>query len=262
MNFAAIDWKKPWLFHLHALGPSLKNSPDWLELVNQQAINQNLFNANNQQISFAAQEGIADLFGYEAHIFSTGEIPTRDNLHDFFNALMWLRFPFIKQTLNYLHQSEIQRIHLASSAVSQRGRQRDAATLFDENCALVISSDVSFIEDLKLRRWKSLLMQDSDQFFARCEVILFGHALLEKLTKPYKAITAHVWTVLVDCQWFDYSTEERLTWLDRHVADDLAQGFVSSDFCHLPVLGVPGWWPDQIEEFYDDVDVFRPLRAG
>jgi hypothetical protein len=262
MNFAAIDWQKPWLFHLRALGLSLENSSDWLELANQQAINQNLFNANNQRISFASQEGIADLFGYEAHIFSTGEIPTRDNLHDFFNALMWLRFPFIKQTLNYLHQSEIQRIRLASTPVSQRGKQRDAATLFDENCALFISSDASFIEDLKLRRWKSILMQDSDQFCSRCEVILFGHALLEKLTKPYKAITAHVWTVLVDSQWFDYSTEERLTWIDFHVAKDLAQGFVSSDFCHLPVLGVPGWWPDQTEEFYDDVDVFRPFRVG
>ena len=260
MNFALIDWQKPWLFHLHELGRSLENSPDWLELVNQRATSQRVVNANNKPISFMPQEAITDLSGYEAHIFSTGEIPTRDNLHDFFNALMWLRFPLIKQTLNHLHHSEIEKIRPSSSVVSERGRQRDAATLFDENCALVISSDASILEDLKLRRWKSILMQDLYQFSSRCEVILFGHALLEKLTKPYKAITAHVWPVLVDSQWFDYAAEERMFWIDRRVAEELVKGFVSSDFCHLPVLGVPGWWPEQTEEFYGDINVFRPAR--
>jgi hypothetical protein len=28
----------------------------------------------------------------------------------------------------------------------------------------------------------------------------------------------------------------------------------------MPVLGIPGWWPQQDEEFYDDATVFRPKR--
>jgi hypothetical protein len=41
------------------------------------------------------------------------------------------------------------------------------------------------------------------------------------------------------------------------VAEDLARGFLSSDFNHLPILGVPGWWGDQSDDFYDDATVFR-----
>jgi hypothetical protein len=32
-------------------------------------------------------------------------------------------------------------------------------------------------------------------------------------------------------------------------------------FLPLPVLGVPGWWPDnESPDFYEDVAVFRPAR--
>ncbi|HQX67511.1 MAG TPA: DUF3025 domain-containing protein, partial [Ottowia sp.] len=31
----------------------------------------------------------------------------------------------------------------------------------------------------------------------------------------------------------------------------------------LPLLGVPGWWPaNQAPAFYDDAEVFRPLRGA
>ena len=43
---------------------------------------------------------------YEQFIFETGTVPTRDNLHDFFNGLCWLRFPKTKQKLNQLQAGE------------------------------------------------------------------------------------------------------------------------------------------------------------
>jgi hypothetical protein len=257
MNFVVIDWQRPWLSYLHELGVLIASSSDWMSAANQVASQRGLFNANAKPISFVPQEGIANLSGYESHIYSTGEIPTRDNLHDFFNALMWLQFPKIKQTLNRMQYVEIQRMLHASPMAAERGKQRDAATLFDENCALVISSDLSFLDALKARRWKEILMIDPLQFSNHCEVILFGHALIEKLITPYKAITAHVWNVTVESDWFELSTEERRSWLDQRVAEDLARGFLSSDFNHLPILGVPGWWGDQSDDFYDDATVFR-----
>ena len=56
-----------------------------------------------------------------------------DNLHDFFNGLCWLRFPQAKSRLNAIQAGEIAR----DGVGKQRGAVRDAATLFDENGALL-----------------------------------------------------------------------------------------------------------------------------
>jgi len=260
MNIAAIDWQRPWLTHLRELGVKIASSSDWMSAANAVASQRGLCNANAKSISFVPQEGIVELSGYESYIYTTGKIPTRDNLHDFFNALMWLEFPKIKQTLNRMQYEEIERMLCTFPAPTQRGKQRDAATLFDENCAFVISSELSFLDALKARQWKEILLVDPHQFSKRCEVIMFGHALLEKLAAPYKAITAHVWSVTVESDWFEFSVEEKKSWLDLKVAENLAKGFLTSDFNHLPILGVPGWWHDQTDDFYDDATVFRSPR--
>ena len=260
MNFPEIDWQRPWLTHLREQGLEIANSEDWIQAANQYAVVRDLRNANTKPLLFVPQEYISDLSSYEAHIYKTGEVPTRSNLHDFFNALMWLRFPKTKQTLNHLQYKEIERLRLLSYSETERGRQRDAATLFDENCAIVVSADPSVEEGLKKRLWTKTLHHDPRNFYQYCEVILFGHALIEKLTAPYKAITAHVWNLSVDSDWFAQTVDERMASIDQRLAEELAQGFVSSEFNHLPVLGVPGWWPNQTEEFYADASVFRPVR--
>ncbi|MFN5446736.1 MAG: DUF3025 domain-containing protein [bacterium] len=260
MNFEVIEWQRPWLSHLRESGLLIAKSANWIRAANDLAMQQSLRNANAKALSFNPQDGISDLSGYETHIYRTGEIPTRDNFHDFFNALMWLRFPLIKQTLNQLHYREIERAQTLSGAENTRGRQRDAATLFDENCAIVVSTDASIHDRLKQRHWKQVLLYEREYFSQSCEVVIFGHALIEKLMTPYKAITAHVWDISVDSHWFTNSVDERMAFVDHHIAKELSQGFVSADFSHLPVLGVPGWWHDQTEDFYDDTHVFRPAR--
>ena len=40
-----------------------------------------------------------------------------------------------------------------------------------------------------------------------------------------------------------------------------ADAYLLKPFSPLPVLGVPGWWPDNAKlGFYDDAEVFRPRR--
>jgi hypothetical protein len=46
---------------------------------------------------------------YETHIAQTGGLPTRDNLHDRFNALVWLHLPRLKALLNAVQAQEISR---------------------------------------------------------------------------------------------------------------------------------------------------------
>ena len=69
-------------------------------------------------------------------------------------------------------------------------------------------------------------------------------AFIEKLVRPRKAITAHVWAVADG---------------GETAADLSAHRLASKPFLPLPVLGVPGWWPDNDERsFYYDAAVFRP----
>jgi hypothetical protein len=91
---------------------------------------------------------------------------------------------------------------------------------------------------------------------------LFGHALLEKLVRPYKSITAHAWPVVMPAAFFALPHADRRAQLDKKVGLELQQGALSiTRFTPLPVLGVPGWWPSQDAEFYADATVFRPPRV-
>jgi hypothetical protein len=85
--------------------------------------------------------------------------------------------------------------------------------------------------------------------------VLFGHALLEKLVQPRKPITAHVYRV--------YPATDNLSDLDAWLAQHLsATELAAKPFSHLPVLGVPHWWPaNEDPAFYADAQVFRPLRT-
>jgi hypothetical protein len=256
MAFPEIDWHRPWLRCLRELGEPLAARHDWIGAAGVLASGHGLMNLNGQAVSFLPQEALPADTGYEAHIAATAQIPTRDNLHDFFNALVWLHFPQTKCVLNALHASALQ----LPAALGTRGAQRDAATLFDENAALVISDDPSWLHALREHDWTAVLLKDAAGFRQHADVILFGHALIEKLVTPYKSITAHVWTIEVESSWFEHTAEQRIANLDARLALELSPGFTSARFCHLPVLGVPGWWPGQDMAFYADTEVFRPRR--
>ncbi len=253
MDFSAIDWQRPWLTHLRELGSKLAAASDWKTAANRLASERGLKNAAGHPIVFVPQDALPTSIGYEAHISATGQVPTRDNWHDFFNTLIWLHFPATKRMLNQLQAQEIHR----QPHQSLRGQQRDAATVFDENAALFISSDPTMTELLKQRAWHALLHSQASRFHEVCQVIVFGHALIEKLIHPYKSITAHVWLVPAQHPPEGQRKTTPLSSIDEALASSIASGFVSNDFCHLPVLGVPGWWEGQDESFYADTSVFR-----
>ena len=123
---------------------------------------------------------------YEAFIFRTGCIPSRDNLHDFFNGVVWLHRPKAKRRLNDLHAAEIARTGVGAT----RGPLRDALTLFDESGA-VLDAPPALWRALLARDWHSLFVTGRT-LWNDARLLLFGHALLEKLDAPRKAITAHV----------------------------------------------------------------------
>ncbi|WGT62783.1 DUF3025 domain-containing protein [Variovorax paradoxus] len=200
-------------------------------------------------VQFVPQEHLPPDEAYEAFIWRTRTVPTRDNLHDFFNGLVWLAYPQSKRRLNELQAAEIARRGIAST----RGPLRDALTLFDENGA-VLDAPAALWKALAARDWHSLFVTQR-ALWAEARLLVFGHALLEKLTSPRKAVTAHV--------LLPPPGAEGLSVLDdRVLACSLdADYLVQKPFVPLPVLGVPGWWPEnESPDFYTDAKVFRPGR--
>jgi Protein of unknown function (DUF3025) len=261
-----IDWTRPWYASIQVASEKVTGRSDWRAVLNQQCTEKSLTNHRGLPVAFVGQAALPEGTAYEAFISATGNVPTRNNLHDFFNALVWLSFPNIKRRLNALQAAQ-----LASAGVGKsRGPARDAATLFDENAAFLVVSDTLqgdvLVEALRAHEWRSAFLDQRSAFNRYAEVWLFGHALMEKLTAPYKAITAHAWIVTVPSDFFLMTHSARREWLDIHVANDLAatglNGLSTTCFTPLPVLGVPGWWHSQDENFYNDAAVFRPSKGG
>jgi hypothetical protein len=186
---------------------------------------------------------------YERFVFATGRVPTRCNLHDFFNGLAWRAFPSAKARLNRLQAEEI----AASGIGGRRGAVRDAITLLDENGALLQAPD-ALRAALAARDWRALFVTHRARW-AEARLWLFGHALMEQLVRPRKSLTAHV--LLAP------PALEKIASVDGWMADALTPGMLAAKpFLPLPVLGVPGWWPENASpDFYDDAQVFRPARA-
>lgn len=257
-----IDWLALWLNPYKTLGIEISAVKNTREALNKKAEQRNIRNHTNLPLYFIEQHELPDNVAYEAHISATGKVPTRDNLHDFFNALVWLTFPKIKAQLNALQAKQIERLGIGQS----RGKARDAATLFDENAALLAVTDTpegrSTVQALRTHQWNQLFIQKRKQFISHTEVILFGHAMLEKLVRPYKAITAHTIVCWVEPKFFGLSEAEKCALLDQRIANQLEQiELAPAIFSPLPILGVPDWWPNQTSEFYADSSVFRPARA-
>ena len=262
-GLAQIDWSRPWYDSVRPAYEALGlDGEDFAAAFNRRAALLALRNHRDLPISFVPQEALPEGMAYEEFISATGNVPTRENLHDFFNGLVWQTFPLIKRELNALQAAQI----AAAGGNKTRGPARDAATIFDENAALLVvrasSEGRALVDELRAHCWEAALFEKRAMFGPDAQLWLFGHALMEKLAAPRKAITAHVRIVFAPTDYFELDDAARRAWLDAHLAQQLRdEGLSTSSFTPLPVLGVPGWWPDQDQAFYLDTSVFRPRRS-
>lgn len=243
---AEPDWSEAWFAPVAAEGRAVQRML---------AAGHSLPQALNAQapcpVRFVPQAELAAGLAYEQFIFDTGQVPTRENLHDRFNGLCWLRFPLTKRRLNQLQAAQI----AAAGVGAVRGPVRDALTLFDENAAL-LQAPAPLWDALGERDWHRLFIT-LRPLWAQARLVLFGHALMEKLVTPYKSITAHVLHTPVPMSIGDDAGAWD-AWLARHLS---AARLAAKPFTPLPVLGVPGWWTANEEPgFYADAAVFRAPR--
>ena len=238
-----IDWRAPWWAPLRAQG-----APALARWAGGATVAEALNAAGAAPVRFVPQSALPEGQAYEHFVFTQGAVPTRDNLHDFLNGLIWGRFPQAKRRLNALQHAEIARDGVRAT----RGPVRDAVTLFDESGALLAAPEALW-QALAARRWAELF-GPLRPLWGQARLWVFGHAALEKLVLPYKSITAHVLRAPAAIE----KIEAADAWLaDWASADRLAP----KPFAPLPLLGVPGWWAANAEPaFYDDATVFRPAR--
>ncbi len=207
--------------------------------------------ARGLPIEFVAEDDAPAGRAYEAHIATTGRVPTRLNPHDLFNALVWLALPHTKARLNELQAAAVE----CDGVGARRGPLRDAATVFDENGALLVTADLELPVLLREHRWREAFVERRSAWSA-ARVLCLGHALMEKLGAPYKAITAHALAI-------ELPPDTPLEELDLMVARRIDEGFRTTALLPLPVLGVPGWCLGNADPaFYDDASVFRPARGA
>lgn len=265
-GFAEIDWSRAWFAQFAARGQrwqqaALASYAALLAEMNTDAAEIPQTTGRGQRLAFIAQDDLPPGAAYEAHIAATGSVPTRHNLHDFFNGSMWFAFPRIKAALNARQSVAIE----ARGIGPTRGGVRDTLTLFDENALLFACADPAMSAALRGFEWQTLLVARRDAWGTKCEVRCFGHALLEKLMVPFKACTGHAWVVDVPPAYFGWDTMKRDAWLDESVSSALlnTEALTSRLFAPLPVLGIPGWWAEnEASSFYDDTAVFRPGRRS
>lgn len=193
---------------------------------------------------------LADGLHYEARI-AQGRIATRvDNWHDLFNALVWARYPQLKQVLN-VQQCR----HIASMPPGQRNRAQAALTQFDETGVIVRVRDEDVLAAWDVHDWPALFEPARWQSGDIAIAAIFGHALMEQALLPGRLLVGKC--VVVHGEVDDACVDA--------VASGIVEGRAVTDPLQLrplPLAGIPGWHQGQDAAFYADAAYFRPLRAG
>ena len=236
-----LDWRLPWFKDWASVGQKVEH--DWRQ---SNHLVEALNGSRIAPVQFVPQDQLPTGMAYEDYIFKTKQVPTRHNAHDFFNGLCWLRFPQTKLRLNALQAQAIE----VQGVQSHRGPLRDALTLFDENAGLLLAPQELW-KALQEKNWHAIFI-DHRTAWAQTQLIVFGHAALEKLIKPYKGITVHVLNMPLPSRMNDTEIDG---WLCQQLQAEWLQ---TKPFNPLPVMGLPAWSADnENPDFYEDKSVFR-----
>lgn len=222
---------------------------------------------NGKALKIVRQEGRPQ--GFEQHyaprIYLTGEMQTRErNWHDFFQFLSWLLFPETKAIINATHIPGARERLQQGGDPGRRSPLENMLSLFDEGGAVVVSSDESLLQLIRDFQWRQLFRERREELGEKLQCIVFGHALYEKGLMPYIGMTANTMLLQVEEGFLQLPMTRRLQLLDQRLARILAHGrcYVRPrDLAPFPLLGMPGWDPDnECETYYDNVRYFRPGR--
>lgn len=199
---------------------------------------------------------LADGLHYEQRIAGRGQIATREgNWHDLLNALVWLRYPVLKQALNQRQMHEI-----TGMGTKRRSRAQYAMTHFDEGGVIVAVNDPALLVLWDAHDWHGLFWRHRQAWLdGSITLQLFGHALLEHALSPDMLL---VGKALV----FEAGRDVDAKGLLARCTEAVAGGRLLRDPLELrplPLSGLPGWHPDSADEaFHRSTACYQARRAG
>jgi hypothetical protein len=194
---------------------------------------------------------LADGLHYEERIATTGAIATREcNWHDLFNALVWMRYPALKQALNLRQHAEI-----AVMGRRERSRPQCALTHFDEAGIVVRLREPAMIDAWDAHDWETLFRGHRQAWLnGDATVNVFGHALLEHALTPGKLLVGKAMVFLGDSG--DALDACAAAINGGHALND------PQELRPFPLSGLPGWHDDgDAADFYRITPCFQPRRA-
>lgn len=205
--------------------------------------------------------------GYEPRIYLTGELQTRaESWHDVFNLLVWASFPRAKAALNARHYALLEARAGLTPTSAPRLPPQDALTQFDETGVIVVSADETLSELLQNFQWKHLFCERRADAQARMRCYLFGHGLMEKALTPYRGMTGKGIVLPVEAAFFSQTPAQQMAQIDEQLAHMIADPqklTMPHDLAPVPVLGFPGFTPENEDRaYYDDQAYFRPGRGA
>lgn len=231
----------------------LLQGADWPSI---EALNNRVPDGVTQRFVAQTPELLADGLHYEQRIAERGEIATRTgNWHDLLNALVWLRYPTLKQALNRRQMDEIARM-----GPKQRSRAQYAMTHFDEGGVIVELRDPTLLALWDVHDWHGLFWRRRQAWLdGSIRLELFGHALLELALNPDKLLVGKA-LVFASNGAVDAAT------VSVRCAEAIATGRLLRDPLELrplPLSGLPGWRADNAQEpFHLGTICYQPRRAG
>jgi hypothetical protein len=210
---------------------------------------------------------LADGRHYEARIAGARALATRENdVHDLFNAIVWLRHPELKWALNARQVADIGEV-----GTKTRTRGQCALTHFDEAGAIVWLADDALLPCWDAHDWRALFVRERGAWGRSIAVSVFGHALAEHVWQGHRmpvakclavrvhacALAAHVGEGSMVLRWPEAEARVAARIRDARLLAD------PQELRPLPLAGIPGWHdPAEAASFVAQAPCFRPLRAG
>ena len=203
---------------------------------------------------------------YDVKIFERGEVNTRPNWHDFFNAMTWGSFPRSKVALNARHYEAMGAYRECWSEQRRRSDEEHLMCLMNENAVLLPCASAEVADLVRGFQWKELFWERRQTLPGSLGVFVLGHALCEKFLTPYVGMTGHGILMPVAASFFGLPLREQLRQVDERFAQLLrTPGGLQTpqDLCPFPILGYPGLSPwSEDPAFFENQWYFRPGRRS
>jgi hypothetical protein len=190
--------------------------------------------------------------GYEQHVAQLRAVPTRpESWHDFFNMVVWAHFPRLRWALNSLH---VDPDVGPKDPRNGRAPAQNLAATFDESGMLVVSTSAAVLAELRELRFQHVFWQRREELVTTTRFYVVGHGALEALVTPPDGLSARSLQLLVPHLPAASEADAFRSELDALAARRIqAWQTERSVLDPVPLLAIPGFWPNDSAAFYEDL---------